>query len=166
MQPKPARRWLYCVFQQRPPPYYTLSGLEIGGDAPFIRWETFEVEPELAQRLDRVLYPWPAAIAMWDYVRVAFTLGDANEKAGMIATEHMKLPTGSKVTLLQLFAATPEGQKQLQEQREKNRKKAADMAMKLVEEQNNTIEAKMKTSEDGSVSRQPSHTPLRSEERR
>ena len=32
--------------------------------------------------------------------------------------------------------------------------------MKLVEEQNNTIEAKMKTSEDGSVSRQPSHTPL------
>lgn len=152
---KPWRQWVDAKFQDLPPPYYTQSGIEIGDD--FIAWATnVPIEADVAQRLERVIYPLPVAKAIWNYVRVAFTLGDANEKAGMVLTENLKLPTGYKVTFDQLVANTPAGKEQVKKQREAAKKKAADMAMRLAGEQDSMIEKKLKTSEDGSVSQQSS----------
>lgn len=154
LKPKPYRSWIDAKFQDLPPPYYTQSGLEIGDD--FIAWSTMGIEADVAKRIERVVYPLPAAKAMWNFVRVAFTLGDANEKAGQILTEHMKLPTGYKVTFDQLAAATPTGQEAVKKQREAARRKAAEVAVRISEEQNKTIETKLKTSGDSSSSQQSS----------
>lgn len=159
LKPKPYRQWIDVKFQDLPPPYYTQSGLEIGDD--FIAWATnVPTEADVAQRLQRVIYPLPVAKAMWNYIRVAFTLGDANEKAGVVLTENLKLPTGYKVTFDQLVANTPSGKEQAKKQREAARKKATDMAMRIAGEQENMIEKKLKTSADGSVSQQSSDTSL------
>ena len=153
---KPWRSWIDAKFQELPPPFYTQSGLEIGRN--FIAWSTFEVEADVVKRQERVLYPVPAAKAMWNFVRVAFTPGDANEKAGMILTEHLTLPTGYKITFDQLAAATPSGQAARKKQVEAARKKAAEFGMRISEPLNKAIETKMNGSAGASSSQQTAET--------
>lgn len=151
------RSWTDVSFPDLPPPFYTQSGIEIGDG--YIAWAQEEMEPDMAQRIQRTLYPSLVAEAMWDFLRVAFTLGDANEKAGEIMTKHVNLPTGAKVTYDQLVGMTPEGRKRALEQREAARKKAAGLALRLSEQQEKAIDSEGNPPGDGSSSAESTAPP-------
>ncbi len=153
--------WLEVGFQERPPPYYVQSGIEVADD--WIAWSTVPVDAHYAAQVERISYPVHAAKATWRWLTVLFS-PDANLEGGRIMSEMLGVDPDQKIPLTEFFPPkiTPEQQKMLREVAKKrmeslkqDRERAAERAFRITEEQDRTIEEKLLPSSDIEAAQSP-----------